>query len=144
MLKQAKDPNVSWPIGVAFSSDSLRAASADYYGTVALWDASTLGFDTAFRGHLLGAHGAAFSPNSRRLATTGTSRDAVRIWDLSTRRELLELSGKRTELGFVTFSPDGNWLAARDRQENMLYLWRAPSWEEIEAEGKRLQSAQSL
>ena len=127
-------------IGVAFSSDGLQVASTYYYGTVALLDASAFTLVDSFRAHLLGAHGAAFSPDSRRLVTTGTSLDAVRLWDLSTRRELLELSGKNTVLEFVTFSPDGNWLAACDSRENMLYLWHAPSREEIEAEEKELRT----
>lgn len=143
MLNKTTDPNVSWAIAVAFSSDSLRVASAYYYGTVALWDASSFELKKTFRGHLLGAHGASFSPDGGRLATTGTSRDAVRLWGLSTHRELLEFSGQNTEMEFITFSPDGNWLAARDIEKDMLYLWRAPSWQEIETEEKKLQSKKS-
>ena len=143
ILKETTGPHMDQAWGIAFSSDGLQVASAYTYGTVALCDASTFELVTAFKGHLLGAHSAAFSPDSRRLVTTGTSLDAVRLWDLSTHRELLTLSGTSSMLQFVTFSPDGNWLAACDREEDMLHLWRAPSWEEIETKEKRLQSAQS-
>ena len=143
ILKETTGSQMDQAWGVAFSSDGLQVASAYTYGTVALCDATTFELVTSFRGHLLGAHGAAFSPDSRRLVTTGTSLDAVRLWDLSTRRELLALSGTSSMLQFVTFSPDGNWLAASDRKEDMLQLWRVPSWEEIEAEEKRFQNAQS-
>jgi hypothetical protein len=42
---------------------------------------------------------------------------------------------------FVAFSHDGKWLAACSR-ESKLHLWRAPSWEEIEAAEKKLQAGQ--
>ena len=130
---------------VAFSGDGLRLASTVVFGTVALWDPSSFSFVSSFRAHLLGAHGVAFSPDDRRLATGGgTSRDAVKLWDLSTHRELITLSGPSAgSASFVAFSLDGRWLAARSRQEGNLYLWRAPPWEEIEAEEKRLQSGHS-
>jgi WD40 repeat protein len=128
--------------GVAFSSDGLCVASTYVYGTVALWDVSSFGLETAFRGHLLGARGPTFSPDGRRLVTTGTGRDAVRLWDLSSHRELMTLPGKGV-FSFVAFSPDGNYLAAYSPDSSRLHLWRAPSWEEIEAEEKRLQGEPS-
>ena len=44
---------------------------------------------------------------------------------------------------FVTFSPDGKWLAAYNGCEGDLNVWRVSSWEEIEAEEERLESEQS-
>ncbi|MEJ2705403.1 MAG: WD40 repeat domain-containing protein [Sedimentisphaerales bacterium] len=126
---------------VTFSGDGSRLASASVYGTVALWDPSSFTLVTLFRAHLLGAQGVVFSPDGKRLVTGGgTSQDAVRLWDLSTYRELITLPGKSTVFRFVVFSPDGRWLAACSESEGDLYLWCAPSWEEIEAEEKRLES----
>jgi WD40 repeat protein len=128
---------------VAFSGDGSYLASTSGYGTVALWDPSSFGVVTSFRAHLLGAHGVVFSPDGRRVATGGgTSRDAVRLWDLLTRRELLTLPGQCAVSVFLAFSNDGRWLAACGRGGE-LNLWHAPSWEEIEAEEKRLESEQS-
>jgi WD40 repeat protein len=130
-------------IQVAFSGDDLRLASTSVFGTVTLWDPSTFGLVDSFRAHLLGTHGVAFSPDGRRLATGGaTSRDAVKLWDLSTLRELITLQGQRAVHKYVAFSNDGRWLATCDRNVGKLYLWHAPSWEEIKAEEKRLKSRQ--
>ena len=91
---------------------------------------------------MLGAHGVAFSPDGRRLATSSVGREAVKLWDLSTHRELMTLPGQGSDFAFVAFSPDGQWLAACNT-EGQLHLWRAPSWAEIEAAEKRQESGQS-
>ena len=86
---------------------------------------------------MLGAHSVAFSPDGRRLATGGSSRDSVKLWDLATYRELVTLSAQGNLFWFASFSPDGNWIAAGSYFEGQLNLWRAPSWEEIAAAEKR-------
>jgi len=142
LARRSGDPRT---IQVAFSGDGLRVASTSLYGTVTLWDSSSLRrLADPFRAHLMGAHGVALSPDNRRLATGGsTSRDAVKLWDLSTQRELIALPAQSATYRFVVFSNDGRWLAARSSKGN-LHLWLAPSWEEIEAEEKRLKNGQSL
>jgi WD40 repeat protein len=70
------------------------------------------------------------------LATGGTNvRDAVRLWDCAAHRELLSLQGVGLFFADVAFSPDGNTLAAT-ALSGTANLWRAPSWEEIEAAEK--------
>ncbi len=118
--------------GIAFSQDGTRAASVAEDGTLALWDSSSFQSIDAFKGHMLGAHGAAFSPDGRRFATGGGNREVVKLWDVSTHRELMTLPGQGSLFRFVAFSPDGRWLAACNLKGE-LHLWRAPSWEEIEA-----------
>jgi WD40 repeat protein len=128
--------------GVAFSTDSTRAASVSEDGTLAIWDTSSRQLLTSpFKSHMLGAHGVAFSADGRRLATGSNGREAVKLWDMSTYREVVALSGEGSLFWFVAFSPDGQWLATCN-WEGQLHLWRAPSWAEIEAVESK-QSGQS-
>jgi WD40 repeat protein/serine/threonine protein kinase len=117
---------------IAFSADGTRAASVAQCGTVALWDPSSLRLIVSFKGHMQAANGVTFSPDGRRLATGGGGREAVKLWDMATYRDLMTLSGQGSVFSFVAFSPDGKSLIACNR-EGHFHLWRAPSWEEIEA-----------
>jgi WD40 repeat protein len=80
----------------------------------------------------------AFSANGRRLAIGSNGREAVKLWDLDSRQELLTLAGHGYIFGDIQFSPDGNTIAARSGQGS-LHLWRAPFWAEIAAAEKRSQ-----
>ena len=143
LLATSTDVHLQFVSGIAFSKDGTQAASVCQGGRVALWDPSSFQLIKApFKGHMEAAHGVAFSPDGHRLATGGNARDAVKLWDLATRRELVTLSGQGSMFLSVGFSTDGQWLAACNR-DGMLHLWRAPSWQEIEAVEKRSASEQS-
>ena len=75
----------------------------------------------------------ACSPDGWRLLTGAMGHEAVNIWDLATRRELVRLRGEDHGFYYLEFSPDGQWLASRNWSPGQLHLWRAPSWEEIAA-----------
>jgi WD40 repeat protein len=71
-----------------------------------------------------------FFPDNRRLA--GFDADgSVTLWDISNpqRPEVAKLSGQFEGPG--KFLPDGNTIIARHGER--LRIWRAPSWEEIDA-----------
>ena len=59
----------------------------------------------------------------------------MKLWDLVAHRELLSLQGEGQYFMHLTFSPDGNTLVAVSL-DGIAHLWRAPSWEEIEAAEK--------
>ena len=116
-----------------FSGDSVKAATVSDDGTLVVWDAASRVPIHSFKADMQGAHSVAFSPDGRRLATGGTGRQGVKLWDLSTYREVgtLPMQGHRFAAS-ITFSPDGHWVASGNF-EGQLHLWHAPSWEEIAA-----------
>jgi WD40 repeat protein len=129
--------------GIAFSANGEQAASVAEDGTLAIWDPYSFQLIDVFKAHMRGAHGVAFSPDGCRLATGGSARDSVKLWDVSTHRELMTLAGQGSSVfSFVAFSPDGQWLAACSREGGKLNIWCAPSWEEIEAAEKQTESRQ--
>ena len=123
--------------GVLFSPDGREMFSTSFdSSTRRLWDVFARRELATLRGHFGMVCGAALSPDGRRAATGGSSpRDAVKLWDLVAHRELLTLQGEGQHFMHVAFSPDGNTSAAVSL-DGIAHLWRAPSWEEIEAAEK--------
>jgi WD40 repeat protein len=55
----------------------------------------------------------------------------VRIWDLGSGQELLNLRGHTAPVWSVVFSPDGRWLISAEAASKGLFrLWDAPPAEE--------------
>ena len=58
--------------------------------------------------HLNAVFGIAFSPDGRRLISGGGGREAVKLWDVGTRQELLTLNGAGSFMDVVRWSADGD------------------------------------
>ena len=84
------------------------------------------------RGQFSGAKGVFFSPNEQRLVTTSVGQDAIMLWDLETNRSVLTLGAEGLHWYRSQFSPDGSLLGSQSTT-GIIHIWRAPSWEEIEA-----------
>jgi WD40 repeat protein len=101
---------------VAFSPDGSRLATRGDDQTTRVWDAATGKVLLALPTPLLPSgtvdpsgtvnHGVAFSPDGKRLATSGRDGN-MRIWDASTGKTLITLPGQAGTIYSVAFSPDG-------------------------------------
>jgi WD40 repeat protein len=126
--------------GVHFLPGGSALVSTSTDGSARLWDVGARRELATLPGHAGMIVGGTLSPDGRRLATGGLRpTDAVKVWDLLAHRELLSLPGEGQFFFDLAFSLDGNWLTATSLS-GMAHLWRAPSWEEIEAveKGKRV------
>ena len=72
-----------------------------------------------------------------RLAIGDGGGPAVAVWDLESRRQLVALAAEGSGAGGVGFSPDGNTIWAANSRGDV-YLWRAPTFEEIAAADRSL------
>jgi WD40 repeat protein/tRNA A-37 threonylcarbamoyl transferase component Bud32 len=90
----------------------------------------------------------AFSPHGDRLAVGSSDTEAVILWNPRTREPVLTLAGNGAQFIRTAFSPDGSRLGSRSSilpgEDGTLHVWRAPTFEEIEAAEKRATSSRSI
>jgi WD40 repeat protein len=114
---------------LAVSPNGGLVASTSEGGEVRLFDPVKGELLESLHGHINGAFGVAFSPDGRRLISAAGGRDAIKLWDVDTRQELLTLGGTGGVLHSALWTADGNVFLAGSPWQ----AWRAPSWEEIHA-----------
>lgn len=120
--------------GLLFTPDGRKLISSSFDRSTRIWEVSA-GRESATLHGLVG-FAIALTPDGRRLATGGElPESAVKLWNPVTGREVLSLPGRGEFFGQVVFSPDGSLLAAISLS-GIANLWRAPSWQEIEAADK--------
>jgi eukaryotic-like serine/threonine-protein kinase len=117
---------------VAFSTDGRRIASASEDGTVKLWDAATWQDILTLKGHTGQVISVAFSPDGRRLSSTGNSAGGtVKLWDAATGQEIRTLTGGHAFIvQSVAFSADGRRLASAS-EDGTVKLWDAATWQDV-------------
>jgi WD40 repeat protein len=127
-------PGKGYATSLAASPDGGQVASATSAGQVRLFDPFKGELIESVHGHLNGASSVAFSTDGLRLISTSGGREAVKLWDVNNRQELLTLAGTGSLLE-AKWSASGDVIFAGPPWQ----AWRAPTWEEIkvaEAEDK--------
>ncbi len=114
---------------VSASPDGELIAACTTRGLVRLLDPIKAETIESVHGHLNAVFAVAFSPDGRRVISASGGLEAIKLWDVSTRQELLTLGGTGSTLLTAAWSPDGNVILAGTPWQ----AWRAPSWEEIAA-----------
>jgi WD40 repeat protein/serine/threonine protein kinase len=115
-------------LSVSFSSDGLRLATGVTDKTIRIQD-------VVGGSHVLRLDGVAatlaFSPDGRRIAAAASIYDtdrAVKVWDTTTGKQLLNLMEAGFEARGVAFSPDNEFLAASGVGENEgVRIWDSAS-----------------
>jgi WD40 repeat protein len=117
-----------------FSPDGNLLAIGCQNNTAQLWDIPSGKQRATLRGHLQEVIGVAFSPDGKTLATGGDDRK-VKLWNIATHQEVATLGPLDGGCRSLRFSPDGRSLAVGHYRDpkSYLWLWQAPSFEEIAA-----------
>ena len=121
--------HTDWINDAEFSPDGKLIATAGEDKIINIWSVEnkeeTLWTIT---GHSEYVNRIAFNPDSTRLAT-GSGDNTVRIWDVATGQEILILTDYSSWIQSITFSSDGNRLAASSNNE--LIIWDATTGDEF-------------
>ena len=122
---------------IAFAPDGKMIASASYDRTVRLWEVLTGQERLTLRGNQFEVLAVAFSPDGRWMASgggrwgdagpkrTGPGTAEVKLWDVTTGKEVAGLRGHRDRVFGVTFCPAGKCLASAS-WDRMAKLWDVP------------------
>jgi WD40 repeat protein/serine/threonine protein kinase len=114
----------------SYSPDGKLFAVNSSMGYARVWDAATWKPVATLGGFLNGTKGLDFSPDGKRLAVASNGQEAVRLYDTDSWQDVFTLEGQGYGLD-ISFSPDDNTVVWENT--TTLYLWRAPSWAEINA-----------
>jgi hypothetical protein len=126
--------------------DHIEVTTSKKAGELLTWDTAPDGqprrVDLRFlAGHILKGHGnavtgVAFDAHDGRLASAG-SDGTVRVWDTATGKAVLTLTGHARAAGGVSFSPDGDLLAAaggaapQRQQPGEIIVWDTTTGKEV-------------
>ncbi len=124
--------------GAAFSPDGKLFAIASCMGYARVWETNTWREVKTLRGYRLGVNAVAFSGDGNRLVACGSGKDALKLWDTDPEswQEVLTLEGQGSGFSSMAISPDGKAIGAMNTGGNAggaMHIWRAPSWDEINA-----------
>lgn len=125
---------------ISFSPDGRTLASGSWDKTLKIWDVANPRELRSF-GEFSGAvEHVAYSPDGRTLVSetsecegSGISRHCrglIKLWEVATGRERLDLEGKYEGAAHIVFSPDGHTLVSVG-QDSTIKLWDAATGNQL-------------
>jgi WD40 repeat protein len=112
----------------------MTAGLEDVDNTIFLWDTVTAKLLGTCVGHKQGVRSLAFSPDGKTLASSGDD-STLRLWNVATQQELLNLRHLGGNLAGLLFSPSGQMLVGASgflSPGGGLRFYRAPSFVETD------------
>jgi WD40 repeat protein len=111
---------------VSWSSDGKRVATSSFDKTLRVWHAETGKEVKRIVASNQGCDGVAFTPDGRRLVSTGWGSDhSVRVWGLDTGKQRARFEGHTGSALCVAVTPDGK-RALSAGTDATLRLWPLP------------------
>ena len=106
---------------ISFGPDGKTLASADFDGTIRLWDVLKGKTKQKFKQKFT-SYSILFSPDGQTLASAGDGGN-LWLWDILSGKVKQKLTGHKSRVRSVLFSPDGQTLASINGYDHSIWLW---------------------
>ena len=133
--KQSISPDVNGFLALSPDGKWLATGGSRLDQAVHLWAADSGVYQGSLVGHTSEVCAIAFCPDDRTLASGGVD-GSVRLWDLNSRLELMELESGLERVAWLAFSADGRALAviAESSEGGLLHVWFTENGNSIDAQ----------
>jgi WD40 repeat protein/serine/threonine protein kinase len=115
---------------IAFSPQGQLLASGGSDKRIRLWEAATGKVLRTLTGHSDTIFHLAFSPDGRRLASTGNQHGTVKVWEVDSGKALFTFLGHNGPVWGVAFSPDGQRIASAG-EDQLVKVWEVAGGREL-------------
>jgi len=117
--------HTKWVLGVAFSPDGARIASAanSVENGIKVWDAATGAVIHTLNGHTDPVRWVTYSPDGTRIVSSAADNNVI-VWDGATGSLLRTLTGHTAVVHGVAYSPEGSRIVSASA-DNTVKVWDA-------------------
>jgi len=100
----------TYVISVCWNRDCGRVVSETKDGIARVWDVESGKTVLAIETGYIGVHAAIYSPDVTMIATSGASKDSIKIWDAKTGKLIANLEGHRRLVYCLAWTANGSTL----------------------------------